>query len=407
MFFELVASALLGIACGVFCGLVPGIHPNTLILILMGALPFLLSLGLSVQALVTLIVSMVIVNTLVSFIPSVYLGAPEDDGALSVLPGHRLLLEGKGLEAIWLTVVGGVGVVILFVLLFPLLSHALPIIYASVKYYIHWLLLAVLAVMSLTERGFGRLWSLLVFLLSGALGLLIFNSPTLYSPWILFPAFTGLFGISTLLISLKSKTKIPKQAEGGVEIENSTSLWGTLKGFGAGLVVGILPGVGSAQAGALIQVLTRRWDVREFLVSLGGINTANALFALAALYLIGRPRSGAAIAVEKILGNFTLNDLFLVMATSLFCVGVGALLTLWLSKRMLALIQRVPYDKLSLSVLGMLVMLTYAFTGLLGLAVLGVSTAIGLLAPLTGVRRSTCMGVVMLPVICWYASVRF
>jgi putative membrane protein len=40
-----------------------------------------------------------------------------------------------------------------------------------------------------------------------------------------------------------------------------------------------------------------------------------------------------------------------------------------------------------------------AFTGPLGLFVLAVSTAIGMIAPLTGIRRSHGMGVLLLPVI--------
>ena len=51
------------------------------------------------------------------------------------------------------------------------------------------------------------------------------------------------------------------------------------------------------------------------------LNTAEALFAIAALYLIGRSRSGASIAVEQILGgSVTQRDL---LQVSLFMIAAG------------------------------------------------------------------------------------
>jgi putative membrane protein len=34
------------------------------------------------------------------------LGAPDESKALNVLPGHRMLMEGKGFEAVKLNVIG-------------------------------------------------------------------------------------------------------------------------------------------------------------------------------------------------------------------------------------------------------------------------------------------------------------
>jgi putative membrane protein len=70
----------------------------------------------------------------------------------------------------------------------------------------------------------------------------------------------------------------------------------------------------------------------------------------------------------------------------------------------LSLVEKVPYDKLSLGIIIFLILLTFFFTGFLGLFVLFVSTAIGLLAPLVGVKRSLCMGVLILPVALFYSG---
>jgi len=403
MFPEILLFTLAGVAGGTIAGLIPGVHPNTLILIIFGLLPLLV--GFPPQAVVALIISMAIANTLVDFIPSVFLGCPEDDTALSILPGHRLLLEGKGLEAVFLTVVGGIGVIALFILLSPLLLKTLPFLYSNIKYYIHWILIAIVSVMIFTERGFKKLWGLLVFSLAGILGVITLNSTLLQPQFVFFPLFTGLFGIPTLLISLKDKVKFPSQVRDFGIVKKSLALIGSIKGFFAGLLVGILPGVGSAQAGTLVQIITRKEDTREFLVSLGGINTANALFAIAALYTISKARSGAAVAIERILGSFSFNDLLLLIAVSLFTVGIAAVVTLFLSKKFSTLVEKVSYNRISLSILGMLLLLTIVFTGPLGLLVLLVSTAVGLIAPLSGVKRSLCMGVIILPVIFYYLGI--
>ena len=42
-------------------------------------------------------------------------------------------------------------------------------------------------------------------------------------------------------------------------------------------------------------------SAEEFLVSIAGVNSANALFSLVALYVIGKPRSGAAAAIQELM----------------------------------------------------------------------------------------------------------
>ncbi len=46
------------------------------------------------------------VHSFVDFVPSVFIGAPDPDEALSVLPGHRLLMEGRGMAAVRAAAVG-------------------------------------------------------------------------------------------------------------------------------------------------------------------------------------------------------------------------------------------------------------------------------------------------------------
>ncbi|MBI2543109.1 MAG: tripartite tricarboxylate transporter permease [Candidatus Aenigmarchaeota archaeon] len=400
MFLEILLFILLGAFSGVIAGLLPGIHPNTLIVLLFGSLTLIS--GYPVYAIVSFIISMVVVNTLVGFIPAIFLGAPEDSTALSVLPGHRLLMEGRGLEAVYLSVIGGIGVVLLFSLSLPLLIKVLPFLYENIKSYIPFLLMGIVSVMILTEKGIQKLWGVVAFTLSGILGMITLNSYLVQPTFVFFPLFSGLFGISTLLLSLKSKTKLVKQFENFGVVDRSLAILGSIKGFLAGLIVGILPAVGSAQAGTLVQIIARKEDAKEFLVSMGGINAANTLFALAALYIIGKPRSGAAVAVDRLVENFGFNEMLLLVGVTLFATGLGVILTLNISKRFLNILGKISYDKISISVIGLITILTLIFTGFYGLLILAVSTAIGLIAPLANIKRSLLMGVLILPTIFLY-----
>ena len=110
MFEQLIPIILalgLGILAGTFTGLIPGIHTNTLAVILLALLGYLSSIPVLVLA--VFLISMVITHSFLDFIPSIFFGAPEPATALSVLPGHNLLLKGEGYKALKLTVIGGLG----------------------------------------------------------------------------------------------------------------------------------------------------------------------------------------------------------------------------------------------------------------------------------------------------------
>jgi len=397
---DILLLAFVGVAGGVVSGMIPGIHPNALAAFTISLLPLLLTLA-SPQAAIVFIVAMAITHTFVSFVPSVFLGMPEGETALSVLPGHRYLMAGRGLEAIYLTLIGGIGVILLSLLLLPILIFMLPVLYAHVQSYIAYILLFVFILMIFTERGKGKIVGVFVFLLSGLLGFLTL-SPTISSQHMLFPVFTGLFGLSTLTISYNSGVSIPPQNQ---EIfVNSLPVKGIVKGFFSGLVVGILPGIGASQAGVVVHQLTRGKGLKEFLVALGGINTVAALFSLLSLYLISHPRSGTAIAVEQIVGTLGFSEFLLLVATTMFAGGVAVITTLKLARHFASFIQKVDYNKLVLIIIIFLAGTTVFLTGLVGLLVLFTATGIGLLPPLLGVKRTHAMGVLMLPIMFWFGG---
>ena len=96
MVLEFILPLLIGIVAGTLTGLAPGIHINLVSAILLFSLDKFQSIPLI--SIVVFIVSMSITHTFIDFIPSIFLGAPEEDNFLSILPGHQLFMEGKDMK---------------------------------------------------------------------------------------------------------------------------------------------------------------------------------------------------------------------------------------------------------------------------------------------------------------------
>lgn len=395
--FGLLLAVVIGVLFGALAGLLPGLHPNTLIPVLLGA-SFLFD---PLTAAVVLVVAGV-VNNFVNFIPSILLGAPEESTALSVLPGHRLLLEGRGHEAVKLAVTGGLGATITAVLLLPLFIAFVPSLYAASRPYIGWLLCAVLFYMIATERKLKSvLFASLTVLMSGLLGILILNG---FSDAMLFPMLSGLFGIPMLLLSAKNDVKLPENITFEEEhLPKRFVLSGIATGTFAGVLVGLLPGIGTSQAAILAQIATERSRnaSRHFLIALGGVNAADAMFSVFALWLIGNPRSGIAVAVGQLV-SMTANNFFTIIFSVLFAAGIGAYITVRLSRASVMFMRRFNYRKVCMLTAAFVALLVFVFTGFLGFFILLVSTAIGMVPNLTGIRRSLAMACLMVPTILYF-----
>src|SRR3990167_3829298 len=120
MFLEFLFVILAGVFAGIITGLVPGIHINLVAVMMLSSSAFLLNY-FSPLSLALFIVAMSVTHTFLDAIPSIFLGAPDSGLELSVLPGHKLLLDGRGYEAVFLTVVGSFFAVIVCLIMTPLL----------------------------------------------------------------------------------------------------------------------------------------------------------------------------------------------------------------------------------------------------------------------------------------------
>ena len=153
MFLEFLIAALLGIIAGIFTGLIPGVHINLVSILLVSVSAYLLDF-VSLPSLGVFIISMAIAHTFLNVLPAIFLGAPDADTALGVLPGHKLLLQGMGYEAVKLTVLGSLLSLIMAIILIPLFIVIVPKIYETLQPYIGFILLGVAIYMVLIENVF-------------------------------------------------------------------------------------------------------------------------------------------------------------------------------------------------------------------------------------------------------------
>ena len=393
---DLIIYCLLGTACGTFCGLLPGVHPNNMV-----PLAVALTAALSLDSLcaVVFIVSMGISNIFISYIPSTFLGVPEEGTALSVLPAHRMVREGRGLHAIRLVTTGCLLGLLVGLALLPFFLLLGGRLYSVLKNYVGIVVATIAVIMILTERSPGKMgWAVLVFLLSGLLGLVSLSGKLCSGDAALIPLFTGLFGLSTLLIGLESG-KLPPQHEREEELRLNPRIFGV--GGCVGSFIGMLPAVGPAQATVVAQLMTQSSAAEDFLVCVSQINFLKVFYSFIFLHLIGKARTGVAAAIQQ-LTEVNLAVVFLMIGASLFAAGLAALIVLRLGRFASSFIPHIPYRLFLLLLVCWIVGLTAWSCGPIGLPILATATLIGLLPPKVGVKRAHCMGVLMLPVVLSY-----
>ena len=400
MFYEILIAILFGAFIGIFTGLIPGVHVNLVSLLLLSMSGYLLGFTTPI-VLCCFIISLSIVHTFLDSIPSIFLGAPDAEQALNALPGHKLLLQGKGFEAVKLTVIGSLISLIIVVALIPFAIPVVGKIYPLLEPYIGWILLAAVIYMVVKEKNFERkFWSFFIFIMSGVLGIIVFSMPNMKQP--LLPLLSGLFGISTLIVSLSANTKIPKQnITDTIRIPKKNMIKAIGASVASGSAIGMFPGLGAAQAAVIASQVTGKIGVYSFMVLVGGINTVNFVFSLVTLLMLDKARNGAVVAIREII-KMDINILVIFVAAALIAGGIATFLTFGITRMFCKLVEKINYKMLCIGVILFVSCMVYYFSNWIGLAVLLTSTAIGLIPNITGVGRSNAMGCLLLPVILYF-----
>jgi putative membrane protein len=358
------------------------------------------SLGLPPLPLGCAMLAAGIVHTFLDVVPSLALGVPDAAMAVSALPGHELVLGGRGREALRLSAVGSgtalalaipvaVPLTAVMARLYPLLRPQLPFVLAGV------VLLSIA-----TESGWhARIAGTASFLLAATLGVVVPDTtPTavVEAGGVLTPLFAGLFGAPVLLDALDGGG-VPSQADARLALAPRDLGIAAAAGTGAGAAVGYLPGVSAGVASVLALPATSGEDpAREYVVATSGANTATAVFALFSFAVLGSPRSGVLVAMSDA-GVPPVLPVLLVVSVVAGAVGVAGVLLV--GDTAFAVAREVPQRALVSGVLVGVLGLSVAFAGITGAVALAAATAVGFVPARFGCRRVHLMGVLLGPII--------
>lgn len=399
---EFVLALLLGIVCGTFTGITPGIHINTITAVLLANISIFSSF--STNSLIAFIVSLAIAHTILDFIPSILTGATDEESFLSVLPGHEMLKQGKGKEAILMVLIGVITSIPLILIITPFFIKLIPFIYIKITFFIPFILIFI-SVYLITRED--KCWTaLVIFLATGLLGFSTLNSPVENS---LLPLLGGLFGSSSIIISLSQKISIPKQEKlkipkfNLIKKEYFKSLLGTLI---SSPFCSFLPGIGSGHAATISSEIIPQ-SRRGFLMMLGTINVLIMVLSFATLYSIDKTRTGASAAIKEILGKLSISNLKEIIFISLIVIIITSVIAILITNLFIKLIEKINYNKISICMLLILISVVIISSSWLGLLVFITSTAWGIFAILSNIRRINMMGVLLFPTIIFYLTNQF
>tara|TARA_B100000902_G_C27308605_1_gene917039 strand:+ start:1646 stop:3373 length:1728 start_codon:yes stop_codon:yes gene_type:complete len=302
-----------GAILGTFTGLIPGFHVNNVALIAVSLTPIALNIGLPLDIIAGMIVSCGMVHTFLNYIPSALVGAPDDNMALALLPGHRMLVTGQAAQGVAYSARGsqmGMIMAIPLLVVARLLFGDNPGLnwFEGSRDILPWLLLSISSFLLLTEttrlpwpsilqkatswmriplpkpirvsfpifafryerewtaidlrlgnssRKAGIFVALCFFLLSGFYGWAVFELPArspvgMPSATLLMPSLAGLFGIANLIDIYVTTSEMPKQEPNWDLPPMKPLAVPTFLSAVVSSVMAILPGMTAAQATVVV-----------------------------------------------------------------------------------------------------------------------------------------------------------
>jgi putative membrane protein len=315
-------------------------------------------------------------------------------------------MKGRGMAAVRASaigsLVGAMSAVAIAVPLQYLMVNGLADILQSVTILI---LAAAVAALVLTERSLkGRCFALALIALSGIMGCVCMFMPVPYEGIVpggdlLFPLLTGLFGIP-MLISSSSGADIPEQTDDDRYPVTPSS---GLKGVLTGSIVGWFPGITATAGAAFTRLFVKEDKEERFIALVSSIGTASTVFALITLSVSGKGRSGTMLVVREILGGSMSgvgNWIFILMLLSVaIAAAIGYWATIRSGRTMVRFISKVNIRKMNAAIVIAVVALAAVMTGVWGIAILLVSSIVGLIPLSAGIGRVHLSGCLLLPVI--------
>ena len=142
----------------------------------------------------------------------------------------------------------------------------------------------------------------------------------------------------------------------------------------------------------------------EVIALLSATNTAVTVMVLGFLYIIGRSRSGATLALKQMYpvatwsGLHPTTDFIRLLALTIAAGLIAVPLMRHVGKGILQLHEAVPLQSMVMGVIIFITALVWLSCGWIGIGVLIIGTILGLMPPRIGIRRSHAMGIIIVPI---------
>lgn len=315
--------------------------------------------------------------------PTVLFALPSVGHNVAALPGHQLALQGRAftaLRAMLHSVFFGAAFAVAFL---PLWLVAAPLALPLAQQFSGYALLVLLALFYLSESK--PLTAMLVFLLSGALGFLVFSTPLLAEP--LFPLLSGLFAVPALLYSMGSEWPALREGE-AFELPLLLVFLGALLGS----LSPFLPAVNPALL-ASVAFLFLESAPLSFLCLASALAASKNVFDLVSSQTLGVARSGAAAAIAAA----PLKDPVVVAVASFASVCAALAVAFIVFKPLALAARRVPMRSFNAFFVVFLAIANFLLAGWAGVFVLAVAACVGVLPIALAVRRSNAVGCLIFP----------
>ncbi|WP_323677206.1 tripartite tricarboxylate transporter permease [Halorubellus sp. PRR65] len=392
---DVVVGLAVGVSLGCVSGLTPGVHANAFALLLAGVAP---SVPGSPLAVGVAVLGAGVTHSFVDVVPAISLGVPDAAMAATALPGHRLVLEGRGREALRVSALGSLGACALALVAAWPVTTAMRVLVPVLNEHLAVVLVVATLALAATERSWWhRGAAVVVAAVAGGFGVLALDVDVSgpLGESVLAAIFGGLFGAPVLLDALDGDG-VPPQGDAAVRGSPVALAGAALAGTAGGGAVGYLPGVSSGVAAVLaLAVVPGDAGDRGYLATVSGVNTANAIFAVFALVAFDSPRTGVLVAFDEIGAPLVLP----VLVAAVVVAGVvGALVVVTVGDRYLAVVGDADQRTVVALALTALALAAWTFAGVVGCCLFAIATVIGLAPVRLGVKRVHLMSVLTLPI---------
>lgn len=394
---NIILIITIGIIFGTITGLLPGIHVNLIATLLLINLN-LLNQQLNNQQLIIFTITMAITHTFIDILPNIYLMIPDSDNSLTLLPTQKLLLQGKSLEAVFISGLGSLTGSIISIVLIPLLYNHINTIYNYLNNYIKTILILVIITFIIQEKGTKKIWATIIVSLSAILGIFALNSYFLTHKLTII--FTGLFGAPALITAYSNNSTIPKQKTQIKTKLNKNYLTITILSSLLSFITALFPGITNSQAISILSLFFKKITSKIFIFGTSIINTLNFILSLIIFLQISKIRNGIINTINTL--DITLNTQllqiypYLILSTSF----ISFILLLLLSRLFVQIYNKFQIQKeFFLTLFFLLTYMIIKISGFYGLLYFYACCSLGLFTTLINIRKVNLMSILIIPII--------